>query len=400
MSEPAGRVVLKPQKARPLFGRHPWVFSGAIARVIGEPAPGDEVAVFSYEGEFIAWGLFNPHSQIHVRLYSWDYDRKLTTDFWREQLDQAVALRRDVLGLLSPTTACRLVFSEADGLSGLIADWYAGWLAVQVTSLGIYKRLEMLAPVLMELTGARGVYVRTEKGMKEAEGIELQDGPLLGEEPPETVQIEENGLKFAVNIRVGHKTGWYLDQRENRRAVARYAAGRRVLDLFSYAGGFGLLCARFGAAEVVAVDSSEAALTLAEQNAALNQITNFRTRKEDIVRWLAEEPGEGDLWDMIILDPPRLARKKKGINGAVRGYLHLNRAALRRLRPGGILVTCSCSGLVTRELFLEVIRQAAFDAGKGLQILEHRGAAPDHPVSVYCPENDYLKCLICRVQPL
>ncbi len=394
---PPPRVVLKPQRAKPFFGRHPWVFAGAVARVVGEPSAGQPVAVYSAEGEFVAWGLYNDHSQILVRLYSWDYDRPLDDAFWRDRLVRAVRLRRDQLGLVRPGHACRLVFSEADGISGLVADWYDGWLVLQPTALGIRQRLELFARLLAELVPVRGVYVRTEKGMREAEGMELEDHLLEGDAPPELLEIHEGALRFYVNIRTGQKTGWYLDQRENRQAAARYARERRVLDLFSYAAGFALHCARAGAREVLAVDSSAAAIELGERNVMLNAVDTVRFERADVFRWLDQAAAQGDRWQMIIIDPPRLARRRKGVPGALRGYAHLNRKSMELLEPEGILVTCSCSGQISRELFAGVLREAAFAAGRELQILEQRGAAPDHPISVYCPENAYLKCFICRV---
>ncbi len=394
---PPPRVVLKPQRAKPFFGRHPWLFAGAVARVVGEPENGQPVAVYSAEGQFIAWGLYNDRSQILVRLYSWDYDQPLDEQFWRSRLQRAVQFRSEELGLVRPKGACRVVFSEADGLSGLIADWYDGWLVLQPTALGIRQRLELLARLLRDLLPVRGVYVRTEKGMREAEGMELEDHLLEGEPPPAEIEIEEGPVRFLVNVCTGQKTGWYLDQRENRQAAARYARGRRVLDLFSYAGGFALWCVRGGAAEVLAVDSSAAAIELGSRNAVHNGVNSVRFERADVFQWVDQAVARGEQWDMVIVDPPRLARRKRGVPSALRGYGHLNRKALELLRPGGILVTCSCSGQISRELFAGVLREAAFATGRDVQILEQRGAAPDHPVSLYCPENSYLKCFICRV---
>jgi 23S rRNA (cytosine1962-C5)-methyltransferase len=392
----AARVVLKPHRARPFFGRHPWVFAGAIERVVGQPADGDVVSVFSQEGEFIGWGLYNGQSQLRVRLYSWDYGVPLDESFWGERIRQAIRLRREILGCLRPEGACRVIFSEADGLSGFIADWYAGWLVVQPTALGIQRRLEQLLRLLMQQLEPRGVYLRTEKGMREAEGMVVSDGQLVGEEPRDPLLIEENGLSFEVDIRTGQKTGWYLDQRDNRAAAARYAAGRRVLDMFCYGGGFSCYLARAGAVEVTAVDASPTAVALAERNARRNGLPQIRVERADAFSWLQHAAERGEKFDMVVLDPPRFARKKRGLEGAVRGYVELNRLGLRLLEPDGILVTCSCSGHVTREMFVEILRMAAEREKVYLQLLEQRAAAPDHPVSVYCPENNYLKCIIAR----
>ncbi|HJZ54261.1 MAG TPA: class I SAM-dependent rRNA methyltransferase, partial [Gemmataceae bacterium] len=264
------RVILKPKRAQPFFGRHPWVYAGAIDHIDGEPADGDEVEVVSTAGNFVARGLFNSQSKIHVRLYSWDEGVPLDRDFFRGRLERAIRLRHDTLKLAGADRGYRVVFSESDYLSGMVVDRYGEWLAVQFTALGLAKRREMIGELLRELLGPRGIYLRTEKGIGKLEGIELHDGPLWGEPPPADLAIEENGLRFLVNLAEGQKTGYYLDQRDNRAAVARLCPGKRVLDAFCYSGGFGLYAAKAGAAEVLGVDASEAALELARRNAAAN----------------------------------------------------------------------------------------------------------------------------------
>src|SRR5437588_5297706 len=255
------RVILKPRHAKPFYGRHPWVFAGAIAAVASDPADGAEVDLVSGAGQWIARGLYNGRSKIRVRLYSWQPDQPLDRDFFRDRLAVAIRLRRDILGVYRPGGACRLVFSEGDGLSGLTVDKYDRWLAVQVTALGLAERRDMIADVLAELTGSAGVYLRTERGIGRLEGVELHDGPLRGELPPVPITIEEaGGLRHLVNLAEGQKTGFYLDQRENRVAAARYATGRSILDAFCYTGGFGLHAARAGATAVEGVDSSASAL--------------------------------------------------------------------------------------------------------------------------------------------
>src|SRR5438105_7768073 len=228
------RVLLQLRRARPFFGRHPWVFAGAIAAVEGEPADGDVVDLFSHEGQFIARGLFNSRSKIRVRLYSWSPEQALDAEFFRAGIQSAVQLRQAVLGWSKPGAACRLVFSEGDGLSGLTVDRYDRWLVVQFTSLGMARRQDMWTDLLTERLRPDGIYLRTERGIGRLEGLELQDGPLSGQAPAGPIQIEENGLHFLVNIAEGQKTGFYLDQRDNRQAVARLAVGRRVLDAVCY----------------------------------------------------------------------------------------------------------------------------------------------------------------------
>jgi 23S rRNA (cytosine1962-C5)-methyltransferase len=394
----AGRVILRPRRARPFYGRHPWVYPGAIAAVEGEPADGAEVDLVSHTGNFVARGLYNSRSKIRVRLYSWSPDVPLDRAFFRDRLDAAVRLRRDILRLDVTGRACRLVFSEADGLSGLTVDRYDRWLVAQFTSLALAQRRELLAELLAELTGAEGIYLRTERGIGRLEGLELQDGPLWGQTPAEPVTVEEDGLRFLVNLAEGQKTGYYLDQRNNRKAVARLAAGRRVLDAFCYTGGFGLHAARAGAGAVVGVDSSEPALELARANARLNGLENVAFVAADVFDHLAALAAAGERFGVVMLDPPKFARTQGAIEEALRGYRRLQTLALRLLEPDGVLVTCCCSGLITGDMLSDLLAQLAVEERRDVQILERRGQAADHPVAVTCPESNYLKCLISRVR--
>lgn len=392
------QVVLKPRRAQPFFGRHPWVFSGAIARVTGEPQAGAEVALVTEHGEFVARGLFNPLSNIQVRLYSWDPEQPLDEAFWSAKLAAAIGLRRDVLGLCGAAAACRLVFSEADGLSGLIVDRYDDWLLVQFTSLAIAARRDLIVRLLEEQLQPAGIWLRTEKGIREAEGLEIADGLLSGREPPRPLSIVEHDVRYAIDVVEGQKTGFFLDQRDNRQAFIRYVRGGRVLDLCCYSGGFALNAARHGMArEVLAVDVSEPALSLARKNAEINELSSIiRFEKSDAFKMLEKLRDERERFDLIVLDPPKLARHARGVDEALRGYHSLNRMALENLTEGGTLVTCSCTGHVTREMFAGMLAEAATSAKRPLQILEARGPAPDHPTSVHCIETNYLKCYICR----
>ena len=420
-SLPASVVTLKPRHALPFFKHHPWVFAGAIRSVQGDPQPGDEVVLHTHEGEFIARGLFNPHSQIRVRLYSWHQAESLDRTFWKARLQSAFQLREVIFrrtGTLArpsdfddprqrtdegvhPTdvTAYRLVNSEADGLSGLTVDRYDRWLSVQFTSLAIALRQELLIELLAELAQPAGIVLRTEKGLREAEGMEITDGLLWGEPPPRPLTVVEHGLKWEVDLTEGQKTGSYLDQRDNRRALARYVHGHRVLDVFCYTGGFGLGALVWGgASEVVAVDSSEAALQLAQCNAELNGVADrWRCVRSDGFKALETLRDAGEQFDTVVLDPPKLTRTRAALPQALRAYHSLNRLAVSVLKPGGLLVTCSCSGLVTRNDFEQMLADVAIQSGRDLRIIEVRGAAPDHPVSPFCPENEYLKCYICHV---
>ena len=400
-------VQLKPKRALPFFKRHPWVFAGAIRTVAGNPAPGDEVIVRASDGRFVAWGLFNPQSNIRVRLYSWNEDQTLSRDLFQNLIREAVAMRSTRLPLeAGRQTAQRIIFSEADGLSGLTVDSYAladdlsgRWLVVSLTSLALAARSDRLLDVLEEQTGCQGIWLRTEKGILDSEGLEQRDGLVRGSSPPRPLPICENGLSFEIDLAEGQKTGWFLDQAANRSAVARYLRGDRVLDLFCYTGGFAITVAKqTGARQVTGVDSSAPAIEQARRNAELNDVHDqVRFEQSDVFRFLEQARDRGDRFDMVIVDPPKMVRRQSGVARALRGYHSLNELAASLVRPGGCLVSCSCSGLISREDFERMLGGVATSLGRQIQILESRGAAPDHPVSPTCPENAYLQCCICHV---
>ncbi len=385
------------------MGRHPWVFSGSVARVEGDPDDGDAVEVRADDGSFVARGLFNGRSQIRVRLYTWSPEDELEDAFWRTLVARAVA-SRETLGLLDPEGACRLVFSEGDGISGLTVDRYGTWLAVQFTSLALWGRRDALLAALRDALAphvdVQGIVLRTQKGILEEEGLDISDGPLVGDEPPEPVEYLENGLRWAVDLRTGQKTGAYLDQRENRARAARYAPGRRVADVCCYTGGFTLPMLAAGAASVDAVDVSGSALELARENARRNGLDGERlsVTESDAFGWLESRGEAGARYDMIVLDPPRFARSSRGVPQALKGYGRLNELAVGCLEPGGILVTCSCTGRVSRDQFVQVLAGVEERTGRRVRILEAHGQPSDHPVSPTCPETAYLKCLVCQVE--
>jgi len=401
MTSPADglpKVTLKPRRALPFFSGHPWVFAGAIANVAGDAVAGSEVSVHAADGKFVARGLFNPDSNIRVRLYSWQADRPLDSALWSERLDEAVALRKRLFADRPEWRACRLVFSEADGLSGLTIDRYGDHLLLQWTSRALAMREAEIVPLLQEKLNPAGIWRRTEKGIGELEGLEASDERIAGTDPPRPLFVEENGIRYGVDVVAGQKTGFYFDQRDNRAAAAKYLHGR-MLDMFCYTGGFGITAAKLGHVEqVLAVDSSETALTLARANAELNEVAGRLGWEHGTAGPTMERlHAAGERFDGIILDPPKMARTRGGLERALKGYRTLNRQAVNLLNPGGILVTCSCSGLVPRTEFELMLGQVASETRRRIQILESRGAAPDHPVSVQCLENDYLKCFICRV---
>jgi 23S rRNA (cytosine1962-C5)-methyltransferase len=429
----AARVVLRPKKALPFYGRHPWVRDSAVERV--EPTSiagehfldldGQTVDLMNEKGKFIARGFYNSQSRIRVRLYSWSPLEPLDEAFFRRRIEGAVELRRRIgyLGsptlrvgqagesvssvvlahtecepTLGPTSAARLIFSEADGLSGLVVDRYGEYLVVQVTALAMAQRLEMIVGVLQELLAPKAIVLRTEKSMAQIEGVELTEGKIWGELPEGTLEIHEHGLEYQIDLHEGQKTGFYLDQRENRKAAAGYVRGGRVLDMFSYTGGFAMCAAALGgAAEVLGIDSSKRAVSQARTNAAANNLVNVRFEVGDGFQTLDALLNEEAKFDVVILDPPKFARSKSGVNQALMAYHRLNRSAIGLLPPGGILVTCSCSGGVTHEDFQFMLSGVAQKSGREIQILEQRGASPDHPISATCLETEYLKCFVCRV---
>jgi 23S rRNA (cytosine1962-C5)-methyltransferase len=391
-------VILKPKRARPFFGRHPWVLDAAVARVEGSPADGDVVDLATQEGKFVARGLWNSASRLRVRLYAFAAEVQLDDALWRARLESAVALRRS-LGLDARDGAARLVNSEGDDLSGLIVDRYGDYLAVQVTALAMARRLDTLSATLMDLVAPRGILLRgADRGLAKLEGLQLPDRLLCGTAPEGPIFVREHGLTFGVDLTEGQKTGYYLDQRDNRQAAARYARGRRVLDMFCYSGGFAVACAVTGAARsVLAVDGSSRATALAKANAELNGAANVAVETADAFEKLDALRDGGERFGMVILDPPKFARSRATAEDALRAYHRINRVGVDLLEPGGILVTCSCSGSVSRDAFLEMLGGVAQRSGRPLQFLECRGAGPDHPVSASCLEGEYLKCVIARV---
>ncbi len=389
------RAVLKPRRVRPFLGRHPWVLRSAVDRVEGSPADGDVVDLVSGDGRFVARGIYNGQSRLPVRLYTWNPDEHLDEPFWRRRIERAVQLREQ-LGYDDPDGACRLVFSEGDLLSGLIVDRYGPYLAVQITAAATASRLDMLVGILAELVQPLGILLRTEKGTAQAEGLQLQDGPLWGEVPDGLVEIREHGLRYRIDLAGGQKTGFYLDQRVNRRMAAEYLRGRKVLDMFCYSGGFSINAAA-GAAEVLAVDTSQRAVDLAVANVGLNGLTSAAFLVGDCFKTLESVNEKGRRFGGVVLDPPKFARSRRTVPDALRAYHWLNRLGVEALEPGGILVTCSCSGHVGRDDFAGMLLGVAQQTGRDIQVLEQRGAAPDHPVAVTCPESQYLKCFVCRV---
>ncbi|QDU26901.1 Ribosomal RNA large subunit methyltransferase I [Anatilimnocola aggregata] len=412
--QPVARVVLKPKKALPFYGRHPWVLAGAVDRVepttlAGEhlvAVDGQVVDLCNEKGKFIARGMYNSHSRIRVRLFTWREDELLDTEFFRRRLCAAIAMRQQLgyevtpqqiaAGLSRSETATRMVFSEADGLSGLVIDRYGDYLVLQPTSLAMQLRAEMLVSILQQELQPRAIILRGEKTSMQLEGMEATPDRHWGELPETPIVIRENGIAYEVDLREGQKTGFYLDQRDNRAVAARYLQGRKVLDLFCYTGGFALNAAKLGAAEVIGIDGSKKAIAQAERNAEINGLP-VKFEVGDGFQTLDQMAAENRRFEAIVLDPPKFARSRSGVNAALQAYHRLNRSAVTLLSPGGILVTNSCSGTVTPEDFRLMLSGVAQKTGRDIQLLEQRGAAADHPVAATCLETEYLKCFICRV---
>ncbi len=392
-------IFLKPGREKALLRRHPWVFSGAIARVKGNPGVGETVDVMDSDGGFLARGAYSPQSQIRVRVWSFDPGTHIDEGFFRQRLGTSIANRYPLFIDAPPQTAARLVHAESDGLPGLVVDRYADTLVMQVLSAGVERWRETIADLLLVLTNARRVYERSDAEVRKLEGLPLRVGHIRGEAGPERVQIEENGLEFWVDISKGHKTGFYLDQRLNRARVRELAAGQEVLDCFSYSGGFALNALAGGAASITAVDSSSDALALADENRALNGLPadHVHWLTGDVFQVLRSFRDQARDFDLIILDPPKFAPTSSQAQKAARGYKDINLLALKLLRPGGLLVTFSCSGGILAEFFQKIVADAALDAGVDAQILEHLEQSPDHPVALNFPEGAYLKGLVVKV---
>ena len=391
-----GRIALKRGRVKPLAMHHPWVYADAVATVNGSPAAGDLVDVHDPIGRFIGRGYFSPKSKIPVKVFSWKKDETIDAAFWHERLRQAVEMRTGLLGRDDAFGAVRLVNAEGDGTPGLIVDRYGAYLVVEFLTGGMARRTDMLVEILAKLTGCAGILERPEAELSRMEDMSRTEAVLRGTEPPDLVEIVEGPAKFLIDLRRGQKTGFYLDQRDNRLRTAKLARGRRVLDAFCYTGAFSVHAALAGAKSVLAVDSSEGSIEIARRNAELNgsAVEFARGNAFERLRMLQLE---GQRFDMVILDPPKLARNRPGVMKAMAAYKDANLSALKLLDAGGILVTCCCSGLVSEQEFLRAVNDAAVDAGRSVAVVERRGASGDHPYALACPETDYLQCLIARV---
>ncbi len=398
-----GTIIIKQDREKPIRNQHPWIFSGAIDEVRGNPTPGEIVTVVSHNGTFLARGYWNPTSQIQVRILTWQ-DEPIDEAWWRRMLKRAVDARGDRL-------ACRLINAESDYLPGLVVDRYEHWLVLQALTLHIDQNKTRIERLLREIfeekkIAIRGVYERSDVDVRRKEGLQEEAGLLWGDHAPDEVAILAQGARFWVDVQHGHKTGFYLDQCPNRHLLQALVSRRiderlsgDTLNLFSYTGGFGIHALLAGAERAVNVDGSREALELAERNLHLNELPEDRAEfiQADVFEYLRDRVAEGQQFDVVICDPPKFANSAQQVERAARGYKDLNLNAFKVIRSGGYLMTFSCSGAVSRDLFQKIVFGALADSGRQAQIIQQLSAGEDHPVALTFPEGEYLKGLLLRV---
>ena len=392
-------VKLKKGKEKAVKQLHPWVFSGAIDNVSGKPVNGDIVLVTDAQENFLAYGFYNDQSRVAIRLLEWNLETEINEDWWRIRIRKAALARKSLIDE-NLTNTYRVIFSEADYLPGLIVDKFADFLSVQLSTAGMEKIKFILLDELQKIFDPKGIFDRSDATSRAHEGLEASSGGILiGIEPPEFVTVKENGILYHVNIADGQKSGFYCDQRDNRKIVANFSKGKKVLDCFSYSGGFSLNGFKNEASEVISVDSSALAIETLRRNIELNDFTlkPHRLIQSDVNKQLRIFRETGEKFDVIILDPPKYAPSRSALNKASRAYKDLNRLAMLLLDSGGLLATFSCSGAVDIATFKQILAWAALDAGKEVQFIEQFSQPLDHPVRSSFPEGEYLKGLLCRI---
>ena len=390
-----GNIVLKPGKERSLLNKHPWVFSGAIKKAPSNLNAGDTVSILSSKGDFLARAYYNPASQIRGRVFSWTKGQHLDREYLKYQIESSVHRRSHIDK--TKTNCIRLVAHDADFLPGLVIDQYGDWIVFQILTAGMEVLRNVIIEVIKEIFSPAGIVERSDESIRKKEGLEPRKELIHGDIPDQGVPVLENGMKLLVDVWEGHKTGFYIDQRDSRDIVRQYSQGCRVLNCFSYTGGFSIAAGIGGATEVISVDESQPALDIAEKNWQNNQITaKGRFHRADVFKYLRELKEKGEKFDFIIMDPPKFASSQKNVNGACRGYKDLNLLAWHLLNPDGILATFSCSGLISRDLFQKVIFGSTVDAGCDAQIIKHLSQAEDHPTRMSFPESLYLKGFLLR----
>ena len=392
-------LILKPGKERSLFRRHPWIFEGSVARLNGRARPGDTVEVIDDNGRALARAAWSPHSQIRARVWSFDTQAIIDDAFFKRRVADAVA-RRTAMPQLAGQDGLRLIHGESDGLPGVIADRYGDTICLQLTAAGPDKWRKAIVGALVKATGVARIYERSDSDVRGLEGLEPVTGWVHGEAPDAPLSIDENGVRLGVDVVGGHKTGFYLDQRDNRAWLRSVAAGKDILNCFCYTGGFSLQALAGGAKSVLSIDSSGPALAQARANLALNpQLPAERAewQEADVFQALRDFRQAGRTFDLIVLDPPKFAPSAAHADRAARAYKDINILGFRLLRPGGLLMTYSCSGGIGLELFQKIVAGAAVDAGREARIVRRLSGTADHPVALNFPEGEYLKGLLVQV---
>lgn len=392
-------IYLVKGREKSLRRKHPWVFSRGINKVEGEPSLGETVDVFTHDGKWLAKAAYSPNSQIRARVWSFE-KQEINKAFFVKRIQDAQLLREDIIerdGL----TGYRLIAAESDGLPGITIDKYQDYLVCQLLSAGSEFHKQTLVEALLEVFPDCNIYERSDVAVRKKEGLEEVTGVLHGEEPPKSVVIEENGVKISVDIVGGHKTGFYLDQRDSRQQAMKYVKDKEVLNCFSYTGGFGLYALKGGAKRVINADVSQPALDTAKFNAELNEFDISKKRavflNADVFKLLREYRDQGTKFDVVIMDPPKFVSSKNNLTSGANGYKDINMLAMQILKPGGTLLTYSCSGLMSADLFQKVIADAAVDSGRQVKFIERFEQAADHPTDSAYPEGFYLKGFACKV---
>lgn len=391
-------VIIRQEKCRTLKYKHPWIFSGAIKRIEGSPVSGETVEIYTERNELVGRGAYSSKSKIAIRMWSFDAEEKISKEFFIKRISSSMESRKKNQ-ILSEGNAVRLIFAESDGIPGVIVDKFADYLVCQFLSTGAEYHKKTIVEILHDLMPCTGIYERSDVEIREKEGLPLISGIIAGTEPPPLLEIEENNLKFYVDIKNGHKTGFYLDQRINRSLVAKYAKDNEVLDCFTYTGGFSISALKAGAKRVISVDSSGPALEILRKNIELNNIDSSKSElvEAKVAEQLRKYRDMGKQFDMIILDPPKFIYDRAHLEQAIRAYKDLNLLGIKLLKPGGILASFSCSQPMEENLFQKIISYAATDANKNVQILHKLCQSPDHPIAINFPESAYLKGLICKI---
>jgi len=394
-------ITLKAGRDKSAIRRHPWIFSGAIDTVSSDPEFGESVEVYAYNGDFLGIAAYSPTSQIRARFWSFFEKTEIDELFFEERLETAIQLRESRgFSISNPLSAFRLIYAENDGIPGCIIDKYGEYYSVEILAAGPEKHREIIYKVLAKKTGCKGIFERCDSDVRKKEGMEKRTGVVYGIVPETPIPMEENGIRFLIDIRNGHKTGYYLDQRDARKRIGELSSGKKVLNCFCYTGGFGLFALKGNASHVYQVDVSKSALKIAKELLVENKLPTAKAThtEADVFQYLRKCRDKGETFDLIVLDPPKFVEAKDHLQKGARGYKDINLLAMKLLSPNGMLATFSCSGLMDMSLFQKIIADAASDAKKDMQIIERFGQPADHPISLAFPEGQYLKGLLVQLK--